>query len=100
ATPPQHAGLDGIAASTSYALIAAPAGGAAPGTYCFSTDGVLTRAQFRSNVLQLTSLAGAPTDAYFTLPATPLPLGSLSPSGASPTSPSPNLVAPTATPGA
>jgi len=83
---PRPAG-NGIPAATCYAVIAAPAGGVSPGTYCFTTSGILTRAQFRSNVLQLTALSGTPVDGDFTLPATPLPLGTPASSGA-PTSPS------------
>jgi hypothetical protein len=70
-----RAAADGIPMSTCYALIAAPSGGASPGTYCFTATGILTRAQFRSNVLQLTGLANAPVDSDFLLPATPLPVG-------------------------
>jgi hypothetical protein len=78
---PRPAG-NGIPAATCYAVIAAPAGGVSPGTYCFTASGILTRAQFRSNVLQLTALSGTPVDSDFTLPATPLPLGTPASSGA------------------
>ena len=63
--------VNGIAIARCYALIAAPAG-AAPGTYCFTATGILARAQFRSNVLQLTALGGTPVDSDFTLPVAPL----------------------------
>jgi len=66
---------NGIAIARCYAVIAAPAG-AAPGTYCFTATGILARAQFRSNVLQLTALGGTPVDSDFTLPVAPLPLSS------------------------
>lgn len=66
---------NGIPLSTCYAVIAAPSGGVDPGTYCFTATGILTRAQFRSNVLQLTALTDAPVDSDFVLPATPLPVG-------------------------
>jgi hypothetical protein len=79
--PPRPAG-NGIPAARCYAVIAAPAGGVSPGTYCFTTSGILTRAQFRSNVLQMTALSGAPADGDFALPVTPLPLGSPGSSGA------------------
>jgi hypothetical protein len=64
-----------IPASSCFALIAAP-DGVSPGTYCFSAAGVLTRAQFRSNVLELTALAPAPVQSDFSLPASPSPVGS------------------------
>ena len=73
-----RAATSGLPAATCYALIAAPSGGVSPGTYCFSATGILTRAQFRSNVLQLTSLSGAPVDSDFLMPATPLPVGAVS----------------------
>jgi hypothetical protein len=66
---------NGVPASSCFALIAAP-DEVAPGTYCFSSAGVLTRAQFRSNVLELTSLTTAPAQSDFSLPASPSPLGS------------------------
>ncbi|MDQ1486719.1 MAG: hypothetical protein QOJ62_2412 [Actinomycetota bacterium] len=74
---PQASGLPSV---TCYAVIAAAAGGAPPGTYCFTAEGVIARAQFRSNVLRLTALGPAPVDADFTLPAAPVPLASSSPS--------------------
>jgi hypothetical protein len=80
ATEPPSAGGNGVPPSTCYALIAAPAGGASPGTYCFTAAGILTRAQFRSSVLQLTALSGAPLDSDFVLPVTPLPMSSVTPS--------------------
>jgi len=67
--------VNGIAIARFYALIAAPAG-AATGTYCFTATGILARAQFRSNVLQLTALGGTPVDSDFTFPVAPLPLSS------------------------
>jgi hypothetical protein len=79
--PPRPAG-NGIPAARCYAVIAAPAGGVSPGTYCFTTSGILTRAQFRSNVLQMSALSGAPVDADFALPVPPLPLGAPASSGA------------------
>jgi hypothetical protein len=66
---------NGIPASSCFALIAAP-DGVSPGTYCFSSTGVLTRAQFRSNVLELTALATAPVQSDFALPASPSPISS------------------------
>ena len=66
---------NGIPASSCFALIAAP-DGVSPGTYCFSAAGVLTRAQFRSNVLELTSLTTAPVPSDFSLPASPSPISS------------------------
>jgi hypothetical protein len=75
--------VGGIPEATCFALIAAPAGGAVPGTYCFTATGILTRAQFRSNVLQLTQLSGPPTDTDFTLPAVPVPLSSPTPAASS-----------------
>ena len=78
-----RAAAGGIPEAACYALIAAPSGGAVPGTYCFTAAGILTRAQFRSNVLQLTALTGAPTDGDFTLPAVPVPLSSASPAASS-----------------
>jgi hypothetical protein len=80
ATAPPSAGGNGIPPSTCYALIAAPAGGASPGTYCFTASGILTRAQFRSSVLQLTALSVPPLDGDFDLPVTPLPMSSVTPS--------------------
>jgi hypothetical protein len=80
-----RAATNGIPLSTCYALIAAPSGGVSPGTYCFTATGILTRAQFRSNVLQLTALTGAPVDSDFILPATPLPV--VSGSASTPASP-------------
>jgi hypothetical protein len=65
----------GIPASSCFALIAAP-DQVSPGTYCFSAAGVLTRAQFRSNVLELTALTTAPVQSDFSLPASPSPIGS------------------------
>ena len=67
--------VNGIAIAKCYALIAAPAG-AAPGTYCFTATGILARAQFRSNVLQLTALGGTPVDSDFVFPVPPLPVSS------------------------
>jgi hypothetical protein len=67
--------VNGIPLARCYALIAAPPG-AAPGTYCFTATGILVRAQFRSNVLQLTALGGVPVDSDFTLPVAPLPMSS------------------------
>ena len=78
------AATNGLPAASCYAVIAAPAGGVSPGTYCFTGAGILTRVQFRSSILQLTALAGAPVDSDFTLPATPLPLGTPASSGAPP----------------
>jgi hypothetical protein len=78
---PRPAG-NGVPAASCYSVIAAPAGGVSPGTYCFTATGILTRAQFRTSVLQLTALSGTPVDGDFTLPATPLPLGTPAPSGA------------------
>jgi hypothetical protein len=66
---------NGIPASSCFAVIAAP-DEVSPGTYCFSAAGVLTRAQFRSNVLELTALTTAPAQSDFSLPASPSPLGS------------------------
>jgi hypothetical protein len=66
---------NGIPASSCFAVIAAP-DGVSPGTYCFSAAGVLTRAQFRSNVLALTALAPAPVESDFSLPASPSPVTS------------------------
>ena len=66
---------NGIPASSCFAVIAAP-GGVSPGTYCISAAGVLTRAQFRSNVLELTALATAPAQSAFSLPASPSPISS------------------------
>ena len=71
----------GIPASSCFALIAAP-DGVSPGTYCFSAAGVLTRAQFRSNVLELTALAANPVQSDFSLPASPSPVGSAAASSA------------------
>lgn len=72
---------NGIPASSCFALIAAP-DQVSPGTYCFSAAGVLTRAQFRSNVLELISLTTAPLQSDFSLPASPSPLGSAAASSA------------------
>ena len=72
---------NGIPASSCFALIAAP-DGVSPGTYCFSAAGVLTRAQFRSNVLELTSLTTAPVQSDFSLPASPSPISSAAASSA------------------
>jgi hypothetical protein len=66
---------NGIPASSCFALIAAP-DGVSPGTYCFSAAGVLTRAQFRSNVLELTALMTPPVQSDFALPASPSPISS------------------------
>ena len=63
---------NGIPASACFAVIAAP-DQVSPGTYCFSAAGVLTRAQFRSNVLELTTLTTAPVQSDFALPASPSP---------------------------
>lgn len=53
------------------------AGTVASGTYCFATDGVLTKAEFTSGTLVLTKLDHAePADSVFTPPATPTPLPS------------------------
>lgn len=79
---------NGIPASSCFALIAAP-DGVSPGTYCFSATGVLTRAQFRSNVLELTALTTAPVQSDFALPASPSPIGSAAASSA-PASPAPS----------
>jgi hypothetical protein len=103
ADAPTRPAANGIPESTCFALIAAPAGGAAPGTYCFTTTGVLTRVQFRSNALQLISLAGAPKDSDFTLPMAPLPFGSATPSGIAssvPGGPASNAPSGTSSPGA
>jgi len=78
---PRPAG-NGIPTASCYGVIAAPAGGVSPGTYCFTATGILTRAQFRTSVLQLTALSGTPVDGDFTLPASPLPLGTPASSGA------------------
>jgi hypothetical protein len=77
-----RAAANGIPLSTCYAVIAVPSGGVDPGTYCFTATGILTRAQFRSNVLQLTALTGAPADSDFVLPATPLPVSTPAPASA------------------
>ena len=88
---------NGIAIAKCYALIAAPAG-AAPGTYCFTATGILARAQFRSNVLQLTALGGTPADSDFTLPVSPLPVSSAvassAPASSAPASGGPTSAAP------
>jgi hypothetical protein len=81
AAAPLAAG-NGIPAARCYAVIAAPAGAVSPGTYCFTASGILTRAQFRTSVLQMTALSAAPVDGDFTLPVTPLPLGTSASSGA------------------
>ena len=81
------AAANGVPAASCYAVISAPAGGVSPGTYCFTASGILTRVQFRSSILQLTALSGAPIDSDFTLPATPLPLGTPASSGAPPSGP-------------
>jgi hypothetical protein len=78
------AATNGLPAASCYAVIAAPAGGVTPGTYCFTGSGILTRVQFRTSLLQLTALSGAPVDSDFTLPVTPLPLGTPASSGAPP----------------
>lgn len=75
AEAPRPAAGNGIPASSCFALIAAP-DGVSPGTYCFSAAGVLTRAQFRSNVLELTGLMPAPVVSDFSLPASPSPISS------------------------
>ena len=82
ATEAPRPAANGIPLATCYAVIAAPAGGVSPGTYCFTATGILTRAQFRTSVLQLTALSGTPVDTDFTLPASPLPLGAPASSGA------------------
>jgi len=79
---------NGIPASACFALIAAP-DGVSPGTYCFSAAGVLTRAQFRSNVLELTALTTAPVQSDFSLPASPSPITSAAASSAPASSASP-----------
>jgi hypothetical protein len=76
---------NGIPASSCFALIAAP-NGVSPGTYCFSATGVLTRAQFRSNVLELTALTTAPAQSAFALPASPSPVSSAAESSGPPSS--------------
>ena len=86
---PRPAAGNGIPASSCFALIAAP-DGVSPGTYCFSSSGVLTRAQFRSNVLELTSLMPAPVQSDFSLPASPSPISSGAASSAPATSGSPS----------
>ena len=73
---------NGIPASSCFAVIAAP-DAVSPGTYCFSAAGVLTRAQFRSNVLELTALTTAPVQSAFSLPASPSPISSAAASPAS-----------------
>ena len=91
-----RAAISGIPAATCYAVIATPSGVVSPGTYCFTATGILTRAQFRSNVLQLTSLTGAPVDSDFILPAVPLPVGAASsspPPNANPASRTPSAAA-------
>ncbi len=77
---------NGIPASSCFALIAAP-DGVSPGTYCFSAAGVLTRAQFRSNVLELTALTTPPVQSDFSLPASPSPISSTAESSSAPASP-------------
>jgi hypothetical protein len=81
------AAANGLPAAKCFGVIAAPAGGVSPGTYCFTGSGILTRVQFRSSLLQLTALSGAPVNSDFTLPATPLPLGTPASSGAPPSGP-------------
>jgi hypothetical protein len=81
---------NGIPASSCFALIAAP-DQVSPGTYCFSAAGVLTRAQFRSNVLELTALTTAPVQSDFLLPASPSPVSSAAASGAPASSASPAI---------
>lgn len=78
APAPAQASTSAVPAAQCYAVIAAPAGEASPGTYCFTDTGVVARAQFRSNVLQLTAVGSQPTDADFKLPATPVPLATSS----------------------
>jgi hypothetical protein len=78
---PRPAAANGIPESSCFALIAAPAG-VSPGTYCFSAAGVLTRAQFRSNVLELTALTTPPVQSDFALPASPSPISSAAASSA------------------
>ena len=83
AEAPRPAGANGIPESSCFALIAAP-DGVAPGTYCFSASGVLTRAQFRSNVLAMTALEPAPVQSDFALPASPSPVSSTAASSVAP----------------
>jgi hypothetical protein len=87
ATEAPLAATNGLPAANCYAVISAPAGGVSPGTYCFTGSGILTRVQFRSSLLQLTALSGAPVNSDFTLPATPLPLGTTASSGSPPSGP-------------
>ena len=68
------------APASCYAVTAVPSGSdLAPGTYCYA-DGMLVSAQFRTSSLQLTKTAAAPKPSDFTLPASPAPLASASPS--------------------
>lgn len=63
-----------------FAITAVPSGSdLAPGTYCYA-EGMLVSAQFRSSSLELTKTAAPPTSSDFTLPASPAPLASPSPS--------------------
>jgi hypothetical protein len=77
---PARSAQDGLPAASCFAIAAAPASsGIAPGTYCYH-DGVLTGVQFRTGSLDLVKLGGPPPPGSFTLPASPVPLHTESPS--------------------
>jgi hypothetical protein len=84
------AATNGVPAANCFALIAAPSPTAPAGTYCFSAGGIVVRAQFRSSLLQLTSIGAQPASSNFSLPASPVPVPVAASSGpGSPASSSP-----------
>jgi hypothetical protein len=71
-TAPSQPATSAVPSSQCFAVNAGTNAGAASGTYCFTATGLVARAQFRSNILQLTAVGTQPAAGDFTLPASPV----------------------------
>ncbi len=60
---------DGVQTSRCFAVTTPPIDDLVSGTYCFTADGALTRAELAGTQLQITHLGAGPGGADFTLPA-------------------------------
>jgi hypothetical protein len=82
APSPSGVTASAAAGAACFAVSSLPAGSdLSAGTYCFA-NGLLVSAQFRTSSLQLTAAGRSPASSDFTLPASPAPLSSGTPSAA------------------
>ncbi|MBX5447837.1 MAG: hypothetical protein IRZ27_04880 [Acidothermus cellulolyticus] len=71
---PEPRTIAGYSATCFAVTFAAASIARTPGTYCFTADGILAAAIFRSSSITLVTVDGAPVPGDFQLPASPVPL--------------------------